>query len=240
MSAWFETWFDSPFYHRLYKDRDSNEAAAFIQKLVNHLQPSANELCLDLACGKGRHSIQLNKLGLHVHGADYSVNSIATAKEHENDRLKFYEHDMREALPHQYDIILNLFTSFGYFDSLEEHTNTLNHIYHALSKKGRFVFDFMNSNYVINHLVEDEIIIKDKVEFNISRRHIDGRINKEIRFLYEGGEYSFKESVMAFDHDSLLKMMKDCGFKHIKAFGDYNFEPFDLQRSKRLILILAK
>ena len=72
---------------------------------------------LDLACGKGRHSIYLNKLGYNVIGADLSKNSIQFAKEFENNRLHFVEHDMRNPLEKKYNAILNLFTSFGFFEN---------------------------------------------------------------------------------------------------------------------------
>ena len=113
MSEWFGTWFDSEYYHLLYKDRDFTEAEAFVNKLVDYMQPTPEALIHDLACGKGRHSIHLNKLGLNVEGSDYSANSIKHAKEFENERLHFFEHDMRLAMPKKYDYVLNLFTSFG-------------------------------------------------------------------------------------------------------------------------------
>jgi SAM-dependent methyltransferase len=121
MSEWFGTWFDSDYYHLLYKDRDYTEAENFVEKLAIHLKPNTADLILDLACGKGRHSIHLNALGFDVEGSDYSTNSIKYAKQFENKRLKFYEHDMRLSFPRKYDFILNLFTSFGYFDTETEH-----------------------------------------------------------------------------------------------------------------------
>ena len=94
MSEWFKTWFDSEYYHLLYKDRDQTEAENFVKKIYQYLSPSINQTMLDLACGKGRHSIHLNKMGALVEGCDYSENSIRHAKQFENDRLQFFTHDM--------------------------------------------------------------------------------------------------------------------------------------------------
>ena len=163
MSNWFETWFDSEYYHILYKDRDYSEAENFIDTLVDHLQPNKEHRFLDLACGKGRHSIHLNKLGLHVEGCDYSANSISHAQQFANNKLHFYEHDMRNELPEKYDYILNLFTSFGYFDSDEEHRATLQHIYDGLNTNGTFVFDFLNAQHVIENLVPQETLVKSGI-----------------------------------------------------------------------------
>ncbi len=73
---WFKDWFNSPYYHQLYFNRDEKEAAAFIDKLINYLQPAPNASMLDVACGKGRHSIHLAEKGFDVTGIDLSEDSI--------------------------------------------------------------------------------------------------------------------------------------------------------------------
>src|SRR5690606_34846729 len=99
----------------LYQNRDEEEAAIFIEKLIAVTELKKGAKILDLACGKGRHSIQLNKLGFNVIGIDLSVNSIARAKKYENETLRFAVQDMREAIAgEKFDAIFNLFTSFGY------------------------------------------------------------------------------------------------------------------------------
>ena len=61
---WFESWFDTSYYHTLYSKRDENEAKEFIVNLVEFLKIDPKSKVLDLACGKGRHSLTLNELGL--------------------------------------------------------------------------------------------------------------------------------------------------------------------------------
>jgi 2-polyprenyl-3-methyl-5-hydroxy-6-metoxy-1,4-benzoquinol methylase len=240
MSEWFKTWFDSEYYHLLYKDRNHTEAENFIKKIYRHLAPLPNKIMLDLACGKGRHSIQLNKMGAFVEGCDYSENSIQYAKKFENDHLHFYTHDMRNKLPKSYDYIFNLFTSFGYFKTLDEHQQTLQHIYNGLTDKGTFIFDFMNTEYVLNHLVNEEIVQKESVQFHIKRELIDGFITKHISFEENGNVHQYKEEVRALHPNELIKMMEKCGFSVQEKFGNYQLAPFDLQSSKRFILILSK
>ena len=91
---WYSSWFDSPYYHILYRDRDCKEAENFMDHLTRFLELPKNGEILDLACGKGRHSIYLNKLGYSVIGADLSAASILHAKQFENETLQFIEHDM--------------------------------------------------------------------------------------------------------------------------------------------------
>jgi SAM-dependent methyltransferase len=240
MSMWYESWFDSPFYHQLYKDRDNVEAARFITNLVEYLNPLDTARFLDLACGKGRHCLQLYKLGLQVDGADYSENSINYASQFQNENLHFYKHDMREALPKTYNYILNLFTSFGYFETREEHLQTLKHIYNGLEPNGFFVFDFLNLTVVKNNLVANETVLKDGVNFSINRAIVNNQITKTISFENEGGKYVFKEKVMALSATDLLGMMEQVGFTLKDSFGNYSLQKFDEQQSKRLILILKK
>lgn len=240
MSEWFETWFDSEYYHTLYKDRDYTEAEAFVQKLAEYLTPKADDLILDLACGKGRHSIHLNKMGYTLEGCDYSANSIKKAKESENEKLHFYEHDMRDILPKQYDYVLNLFTSFGYFKTQEEHLSTLTHLYEGLKENGILVIDYLNVDYVLQNLVTKETTMIDGIEFYIKRELSDGKIVKHIAFEAEDGWHYHKEKVSALRLDDFTKWLELVGFTLKETFGDYGLQKFDTKISPRLIIVAQK
>src|SRR6476620_1008681 len=92
---WFQNWFNSPYYHILYKQRDDEEAELFIDNLCSFLKPAREARMLDIACGRGRHAIYLNKKGYDVTGIDLSISSIKFAQQHENPKLHFAVHDMR-------------------------------------------------------------------------------------------------------------------------------------------------
>ena len=94
-SKWFQSWFNTSYYHLLYRNRDYKEAEVFIKNIVKYLNLDKDDSILDLACGKGRHSIFLNSLGFNVTGLDLSKNSIKEAKTKESSSLHFYVHDMR-------------------------------------------------------------------------------------------------------------------------------------------------
>ena len=121
---WFASWFDTDYYHILYKDRNDDEAQQFMDNLTHYLNLPEEAKILDLACGKGRHSIYLNSLGFDVTGADLSENSIAEASKFSNKNLRFKEHDMRISFEEKYDAIFNLFTSFGYFENDADNLKT--------------------------------------------------------------------------------------------------------------------
>lgn len=238
---WFSSWFDTPYYHTLYKNRGEKEAKFFINTLIDHLQLPKDSKVLDLACGKGRHSITLNELGYNVVGADLSANSILEAKKWENERLNFLVHDMREVIPnHSFEAVFNLFTSFGYFDSTDENKTVLHSISKMLNNEGILVIDFFNASKVIRELVADEIKMIDGIEFHI-RRNFDGtHIFKYIDFVENGKEFSFMERVQGLNILEFKRLFEQTGFELISTFGDFNLNPFDEEDSNRLIMIAQK
>ena len=114
--SWYKEWFNSPFYHKLYFERDDSEAEAFILQLVKYLKPVPNSRMLDIACGKGRHSKTLASLGYDVTGIDISPDSIEwAARKYENETLHFYMNKMRwHFWGNNFVFALILFTRFGY------------------------------------------------------------------------------------------------------------------------------
>ena len=234
---WYQSWFDTPYYHILYKQRDHAEAQDFIKNLVAHLGINHTQSILDLACGKGRHSIFLNALGFHVKGVDLSKKNIAEASKSANKRLQFAVHDMRIPLTDKYDVVLNLFTSFGYFDTLQDNYRVLETIKSALSEDGVGVIDFMNSPYVIQHLVLSNSTEIDGIHFDIKRNFTDGVITKSITVTDGKSVQHYNERVHAFDLNDFIHMLSAVNLNFVECFGSYSLEPYDAKTSKRLILI---
>lgn len=240
-TEWFGEWFNSPYYHILYKNRDANEAETFLKKLSAELCFTPEQYLLDLACGKGRHSIYLNKQGYRVLGVDLASESIEKAKKFENERLKFKVHDMRKPLQvEHFDVILNLFTSFGYFESEAENEQAIKAMSEALKPKGLLVIDFMNAIKVANNLVPKEQKEVDGLIFNITREIKDGYIYKHIKFEAENHNYTFTEKVQALSKDHFLNYLRFAGLDLIDCFGNYDLQAFDELNSDRLILIVRK
>lgn len=235
--SWFTSWFDTPYYHILYKDRDDKEAQVFMDNIVHYLNLPEDAKILDLACGKGRHSIYLNEMGFDVTGADLSENSIAEAHKFANDKLRFVVHDMRENCPKKYDAILNLFTSFGYFENEEDNFKTLKAIHESLTEYGFAVIDFMNVYTVIDHLVASEVKTVDGIDFHIKRKVVDGFILKEIDFEDKGQTYHFTEKVRALTLEDFEQMMEEAGIYLLDTFGDYKLKKFHKKESERLIML---
>jgi SAM-dependent methyltransferase len=237
--GWFEEWFDSPYYHLLYKDRDDSEAEFFMDKLSDYLNIKSEDIILDLPCGKGRHARYLNQKGYSVIGADLSENSIKEASVFENNRLKFVEHDMRKPIKGKYDYIFNLFTSFGYFEE-DENIEVLHHMKNALRPKGKLVIDFMNTPKVIDSLVEREIKKVEGLSFHLKREVNKGQIVKEIEFEAEGSKYCFEERVRVLTKEDFERYFAATDLIVENVFGDYNLNGYDVSISDRMIFVLKK
>lgn len=239
--TWFKNWFDSTYYHLLYKNRNDDEAFEFITNLVKHLRPTFPSTALDLACGKGRHSKSLAGFGFDVVGVDLSFNSIRAAKKMENDRLSFFQHDMRKPVRINYfDYVFNLFTSFGYFDSEGEHLKTLVSIQKSLRPNGIVVIDFLNTVKVLENLVAKETKTVEDITFNISRAFIDGYITKNIEFEDQNQQYSFQERVRGYKLPDFEKLLTQAKFEILDTFGDYQLNDFKDNSSPRLIIIAKR
>lgn len=239
--AWFKDWFNSPYYHILYKNRNCDEAELFINNLFIFLQPKKNATFLDLACGKGRHSLFLNKKGFDVTGIDLSENSINCAKQHENDSLHFYVHDMRKLFrTNYYDYVLNLFTSFGYFENERDNFNTIETIQKSLKPNGIVVIDFLNVKKAIANLITKETKTIDGIEFSIHKKVEDGFIVKQITFTDKNQKFFFEEKVQALTLPYFEKYLKACKLKVVNLLGDYALNPFNELNSDRLIIIAQK
>jgi len=236
---WFTSWFDTSYYHILYKDRDDSDARIFMQNITAFLELEPNTHILDLACGKGRHSVFLNSLGYNVTGADLSENNISFATTFSNNRLNFVEHDMRNPFVNKYNAIFNLFTSFGYFEDDNEDIQVLLNIKNGLKENGIAVIDFLNVFDVQKNLVKNEMKSIDGIDFFISRKIENGFIIKEIKFTIEGERHSYLERVKFLDVDKFTFYFKKAGLKINHIFGDYNLSVFDKETSNRLIFVVS-
>ena len=240
---WFKDWFNSPYYHQLYFNRDQQEAAAFIDKLIAYLKPPPGSRILDVACGKGRHSIHLANKGFDVTGIDLSEYSISEALKNESSNLHFYRHDMR--LPfwiNYFNYAFNFFTSFGYFKTAREHDNAIRTISQSLVSGGIFVIDYLNVHYAEDHLVhsfEKEI---DGVNYYITKwldeTHFYKKIVVEDEALEEPLVYT--EKVAKFSLGDFTEMLAYQDLQIQEVFGDYNFAGYDVRKSPRLVIIAKK
>lgn len=223
---WFENWFDSPYYSVLYSHRDTKEAQKFIDNLVHFLQHhqyiQPNATWLDTACGTGRHAIYLAKKGFQVTGTDLSPNSIKQAIENSKEltNIQFFVQDIRIPLEQKFDIVSNLFTSFGYFESDTDNFQVLKNL--IQQSKNFVVLDYLNADSVVKSLIREQEVQKQDIHFYIKREIIDNTVKKTIIFTDNSVEHVYYEQVKLYTQEELVSFFEQAHTKIIAQWGDYD------------------
>ena len=238
---WFETWFDTAYYHLLYNNRNDEEAQRFISNLVRFLKLSPDAKVLDVACGKGRHSRYLAHLGYTTTGVDLSCQSIDAANKDLLPNLNFEVWDMRKVYKEStFDLVVNLFSSFGYFDNEQDDQNAICAMAGDLKPGGKLVMDYMNAEYILKIMKPRDIINRGEVQFHIKKKLEGGFIKKDIEFLAEGQNLHFQEQLKVIKPEQFQKLFAGAGLTIKLVFGNYDLEPFDSSKSMRQVIIAEK
>jgi len=243
MAEWYKDWFNSPFYHKLYFERDEKEAQDFILNLLEHLKPARDSRMLDIACGKGRHSRFLSQQGFDVTGIDLSPDSISYARQFENDQLHFYQHDMRlPAWINYFDYAFNFFTSFGYFKTRREHDDAISTVVKGLRPSGVFLIDYLNVHFAEERLVHNEIKMVDDTQYEIHRWMDENHFYKKIIITDPSLDrpLQFTEKVSKLSAGDFTDMLSFQGMQVMDVFGDYDLNPYDVKKTPRLIVLAKK
>lgn len=251
---WFKQWFNTQEYLELYKHRDDTDASKIIKLLFKNIKLNKDAKVLDLACGNGRHSVLFAKKGFNVTGIDLSKYLINRANEKRRTdyykykrKLSFEIGDMRNiAHSKEFDLIVNLFSSFGYFENGKDNENVIKSISRALNTNGYFLFDFLNRYYLLKNLVPYDIKKeKDKIIIQI-RGFTNGYVEKSILIVKNSKKTKipilnrYKEKIRLYSLDDFRNMFSQSGLKIIKTFGDYEGRKYIKSKSERLIILARK
>ena len=240
-TKWFESWFDTEYYHLLYQNRNDEEAEKYLIRLIDFLNIQKDSKIIDIACGRGRHSIFLNKCGFDVTGIDLAKQSIEFANNHQNEHLHFFCHDKCKTFnPNHFDYALNLFTSFGYLDEREDLLDELINMRNNLREGGTLVLDYFNSAVITDCEYPDQQIERKGVIFNISKEVKGHQIIKNIEVIKGSERHYFAEKVHLITLPEFESLFDDAGLIITHVFGDYNLGAYKSDESDRLILIAKK
>ncbi len=238
---WFSSWFDTKYYSLLYRERNDQEAKALVDQLMNYYKPKKGTNVLDMGCGSGRFSRFLNNYGLKVTGIDISPGVIKKATISSPSEIDFVCHDIRKPFKSIYfDYIFSFFTSFGYFDTDDEHIESLRNVYEGLNMHGVFLLDYLNSDRISINLPQKNELVIEGVKFHIYKYLKDGYFIKEIDIDDHGKQFKYFEKVRAFTLRDFKNIFSKIGLQVIACFGDYELNGFDILNSKRLIIACVK
>lgn len=244
--SWFEEWFDSPLYEKIYANRNREEASQLADLIETIIPKNSYPTLLDLGCGRGRHSIALAKRGYQVTGIDLSEAAIQKAK-HLSEvegltNTRFLVSDMRDRMDQSFDSILNLFTTFGYFLNDFENQKVLMNVSSMLNNEGVFIQDFLNPSVIKKSLVPEEEGNYENLNYRIERMIENDMVYKNIRFTGPTLDkpVEFNERVKLYSLDWFQENLRQAGLALQSIYGEYDGSSYIKENSSRMIMISRK
>jgi ubiquinone/menaquinone biosynthesis C-methylase UbiE len=236
--AWYEQSFGED-YLIVYKHRDMHGAAQEVEGMMNRLKLEPNAEVLDLCCGMGRHALTIAEKGFRVTGLDLSEVLLLQAKEYDRSQeIRWVKGDMRQ-LPFEDDsfaAVVNFFTSFGYFANDDENRRVLLEIERVLSDEGIFLIDFLNPYYVEQNLVPFSERKEGRLSIREYRSIDNGFVKKTIVLDDSQTERRYEECVRLYQLSDFQRLLEGTALEILAVYGDSDGNPYDMTRSKRLIM----
>jgi 2-polyprenyl-3-methyl-5-hydroxy-6-metoxy-1,4-benzoquinol methylase len=224
------------------QESDHYEKGKFINDLVGHLKPFKESRILQSTCGTGGLSKVMVDAGFDVTAIDYSFEAINKAKQFENEKLRFFQHDVR--LPfwiNYFNYAFNLFTSFGYFNTLREHNNSMRTISQSLVPDGILVIDTDNVHYKEDNLQKNQKKIINDLQLSFTEWQDNEKFYKKIELEEHGSTKElYTEKFLKYSIGDFTDMLAYQGLQIQEVFGDYGFSHYNIRTSPRLILIAKK
>lgn len=226
---WYRDWFGEE-YLALYPHRDAEEAVAGVELVLSTLGAPQGAV-LDLACGAGRHMLEFERRGHVVVGLDLSEPLLREAQT-SDPGLLLVRGDMRH-LPFadaSFGLVVNFFTSFGYFAEPEEDLRVLAEVRRVLKAGGSYALDFLNAERVRSGLVtRDERALDRRRVVQERRLEKGGRVVVKTIRIYEPGEpepeSTYYERVRLYEPAELEEMLRATSLEPQRTFGDYHGGP---------------
>jgi SAM-dependent methyltransferase len=232
-------------YQILFPEESFKQASEQVDDLVSLLKPEPYSRVLDLCCGVGRHSLELARRGFKVTGVDLTERYLNEAKKKAKERrlkIDFVHEDMRKFVrPDSFDFVINMFTSFGYFEKLEDDKKVAKNIYKSLKKGCNFLID-MTGKEILSRIfrerdwyeIEDTLVLEERK----LKEHWSGIETRWIMFK-DDKRKEVKFSLRLYSAVELINLLKECGFSGVEIYGDLKGASYN-NRAKRLVAIAKK
>ena len=244
--SWYEQdGFWETFAPALFTSERMLSARQEVEQIVSLLQLQPGESICDLCCGVGRHSLELGRLGYRVTGVDRTALYIEEAKKKADEQglnIQFVQEDMRSFCePNAFDAVINVFTSFGYFEDAVDDKRVLENIYKSLKDGGKFLIDIMGKEVLARIFQEkrwreeDGVIILEEAKVSEDWSSVDSRWI----IIRDDKRDECRFSLRLYSAAELGELLKSCGFGRVDVYGDLSGSAYD-QTAKRLVVAAHK
>ena len=243
---WWKRFFDNTRYGDTLEHFTPERTEAEVDFVLSALQLEKGARILDLCCGVGRHSVQFAARGYRVTGLDFNEDYIRKARmlaEETGVEAEFVRADMRR-IPRgkKYDAVVNLFTSFGYFERDAENFKVLGAVSRCLEPGGRFVLDLLNRDWLMRNFIEKDWT-EEPDSYTLQEREFDserGAVVCRWIWIRNGRAKEHTSSVKQYTYGELEKELKARGMKIENCYGDFTGNPLDLDNPQMIIVARKK
>jgi SAM-dependent methyltransferase len=245
-NSWYEQEeFWKTFAPLLFNSERIQSAGQEVEQIVSLLKLEPGVSICDLCCGPGRHSLELGRLGYHVTGVDRTGLYLEQAKQKANEQglnIRFVQDDMRRFCEQKaFDAVINVFTSFGYFEEAADDKRVLENVYKSLKEDGKFLIDIVGKELLARIFQEKRwreesgVILLEETKLSEDWSSIENRWI----IIRDAEREEFRFSLRLYSAAQLSELLKSCGFGRVEIYGDLSGSPYD-QTAKRLVVVAHK
>jgi SAM-dependent methyltransferase len=242
-----EEWFDDDSFWRatypfMFPRSRMLGAEEEVENALDLTRP-AGKSALDLCCGPGRCSIALAKRGFAVTGVDRTRHLLQRARRKARDegvKVRWLERDMRDFVSEgSYDVILSMFTSFGYFDDEADDLRVLGNVFASLRPGGSCLFDLLGKERLARILLEtNSEVLSDGSMLVQRRRIIDDwtRVETDWVLIGKGQVKRFRNHLTVYSGRELRDRMESVGFDEVRLYGNLAGDPYGPDASRLVVV----
>jgi SAM-dependent methyltransferase len=216
-----------------------------VEQLISLLNLQPGLMICDLCCGVGRHSLELARRQFEVTGVDRTGKYLRKAKtkaKAEGLNIEFVQEDIRSfCWPASFDVVINLFTSFGYFEDAADDKQVLENVYKSLKDGGKLLIDIVGKEVLARIFQERDWREEDGVIILEERKLGDNWSSIDNRWIIvkDGKQHEHRFSLRLYSAAQLNELLKRCGFGQVEVYGDLSGSAYD-QTAKRLVVVAHK
>ena len=229
-------------YDFFFSEKAFNQAAQNVPKLIQLSGRSSGNV-LDVGCGPGRFAVPLAKQGFNVTGLDRTRLLLDRGKEYaaaQGVDVEWVHDDMRQFVrPNSYDLAISMFTSFGYFEDINENRIVLENVFKSLFPGGVLLMDIMGKEVLARKMQQTGVDTFPNGDLFIERRQVVDdwqRVENEITTITQGEIRRFPIRLWIFSGRELRSLLADAGFTTTKLYGNLDGMPYGVDATRLIAL----
>lgn len=247
MSDWYE---DEQFWEDtesvIFTEERCKQASGEVDHLLALVEPRAGAAVLDLGCGIGRHSLEFAKHGYQVTGVDRTARYLDRARKSGKEQrleIEWVQDDMRRfRRDNSFDLVVNLLTSFGYFDDRADDGRILENVAASLKPGGRFVIDLMGKEVLARIFQQRDWHEQPDGTLVLEERKLTDHWNRlDLRWIILKDEQHREQhfTLRLYSAGELKDLLAAAGLSEITAYGSLDGKPYD-NAAERLVVVGRK